>query len=105
MTVLRLRAAACAMAVILDVAGMSIGRHINKDFIWLVKPIAAHDQAHYPERMGVTYIVNAPGVFGLVWRTVRPFIDPATRDKIRIVTARTDCGRQSSMPPPICRRR
>ena len=24
-----------AMAVILDVAGMTIGRHINKDFIWL----------------------------------------------------------------------
>ena len=50
-----------AMAVILDVAGMTIGKHINKDFIWLVKAIAAHDQAHYPERMGVTYIVNAPG--------------------------------------------
>ena len=49
------------MAVILDVAGMTIGKHINKDFIWLVKAIAAHDQAHYPERMGVTYIVNAPG--------------------------------------------
>ena len=75
-----------------------------------MKAIAAHDQAHYPERMGVTYIVNAPGaargvrgrgdgkprttaaVFGLVWRTVRPFIDPATRDKIKIVTARTDCA-------------
>jgi len=40
--------------------------------------------------MGVTFIINAPGVFGLVWRTVRPFIDPATRDKIRIVTARAD---------------
>ncbi len=79
-----------AMAVILDVAGMTIGKHINKDFIWLVKAIAAHDQAHYPERMGVTFIINAPGVFGLVWRTVRPFIDPATRDKIRIVTARCD---------------
>ena len=25
-----------AMAVILDVAGMSIGKHINKDFIWFV---------------------------------------------------------------------
>ena len=40
--------------------------------------------------MGVTFIINAPGVFGLVWRTVRPFIDPATRDKIKIVTARCD---------------
>ena len=49
------------MAVILDVAGMTIGKHINKDFIWLVKAIAAHDQAHYPERMGVTFIINAPG--------------------------------------------
>ena len=27
----------------------------------LVKAIAAHDQSHYPERMGVTFIVNAPG--------------------------------------------
>ena len=79
-----------AMSIILDVAGMTIGKHINKDFIWLVKAIAAHDQSHYPERMGVTFIVNAPSVFGLVWRTVRPFIDPATRDKIRIVTARAD---------------
>jgi len=78
------------MAIILDVQGMTIGKHINKDFIWLVKAIAAKDQAHYPERMGVTYIVNAPGVFGLVWRTIRPFLDAATRDKIRIVTARRD---------------
>lgn len=78
------------MAIILDVQGMTIGKHINKDFIWLVKAIAAKDQAHYPERMGVTFIVNAPGVFGLVWRTIRPFLDAATRDKIHIVTARRD---------------
>ena len=56
---------AMTVSIILGVAGMSIGRHINKDFIWLVKAIAAHDQSHYPERMGVTFIINAPtSVFG-----------------------------------------
>lgn len=78
------------MAVILDIEGMTIGKHVNKDFIWLLKTIAELDRNHYPERMGVTYLINCPTAFGIVWRMVLPFIDPETKDKIKIVTARCD---------------
>ena len=88
-----------AMSIILDVAGMSIGGHINKDFIWLVKAIAAHDQAHYPERMGVTFIVNAPGVFGLVWR--RPSGPSSTRRR----ATRFASSRRAPTGGPRCARR
>ena len=45
--------------------------------------------------MGVTYIVNAPAVFGLVWRTVRPFIDPVTAAKVTFVTSGADAERDA----------
>ena len=84
-------------AVLLDVAEMTISKHVTKDFMqtgprgsfwrtsparvgpffrrYVVKELSRIDQDHFPERMGVTFILNAPGVFGLVWRVVKPWLD------------------------------
>ena len=32
-------------------------------------------------------IANAPWVFGLIWKIVRPFLAPRTLDKVQIFTA------------------
>ncbi|CAG9467738.1 unnamed protein product [Pedinophyceae sp. YPF-701] len=42
---------------------------------------------HYPERLRRAYIVDAPGIFSLLWRAVSPFVHAATRAKIAFVTS------------------
>ena len=44
--------------------------------------IMAIDQNNYPEMLGHTCIINAPGVFKLVWSAIKGFIDPKTQEKI-----------------------
>jgi len=41
--------------------------------------------AHYPERAGKLFIVNAPFWFSTIWRVVSPLVDPNTRAKISIL--------------------
>ncbi|KAJ1447401.1 hypothetical protein M885DRAFT_624412 [Pelagophyceae sp. CCMP2097] len=74
------------LAVVLDVGGMTVRKHINADFIAVLKQITAMDAAHFPERMGVTFVINAPRAFPLVWRMVRGFIDPSTAAKIIVLS-------------------
>ncbi|EGB05858.1 hypothetical protein AURANDRAFT_66087 [Aureococcus anophagefferens] len=89
------------MAVMLDVSDMTISRHVNSDFLYVVKTLANYDQNHFPERMGTTFIMNAPSVFGMVWRIatpgagngwfeVKPWLDAHTVKKIHIVTDKED---------------
>ncbi|KAI9340681.1 CRAL-TRIO domain-containing protein [Zopfochytrium polystomum] len=41
--------------------------------------------SHYPERLGVCAILNAPWIFGTLWAMVSPFIDPITQAKVRML--------------------
>lgn len=43
-------------------------------------------QQHYPERLGELWFLNAPFIFWGLWRVVSPFIQQATKDKIKFVT-------------------
>ena len=72
------------MSVVLDVGGMTLRKHVNSDFLKFLKVLASADQNHYPERMGVTLIINAPRAFGVVWSVVKPWLDPKTAEKIKI---------------------
>lgn len=42
----------------------------------------AIDQGNYPEMMGKAVIINAPGMFKLVWGIVKRFLDARTLSKI-----------------------
>jgi len=43
------------------------------------------DQKMYPEIMGVTYVVNAPWIFGVIWKVIYDFA-------VLIVVSRADCA-------------
>lgn len=38
---------------------------------------------YYPERLGLVLLLNAPSIFNVFWRFIRPYIDPVTFDKIQ----------------------
>ena len=44
--------------------------------------ILAIDQNNYPEMLGKTCIINAPGLFKTVFALVKPMLDPRTLSKI-----------------------
>ncbi|ORX91053.1 CRAL/TRIO domain-containing protein [Basidiobolus meristosporus CBS 931.73] len=41
--------------------------------------------AHYPERLGLAYLIDTPWYFSGFFKLVSPFIDPVTRNKINFV--------------------
>jgi len=52
---------------------------------------------HYPERLSLFLMVNAPFIFLPLWRTVKPIIDPNTANKacfLRSVDATRACLRE-----------
>ena len=44
-------------------------------------------QNHYPERLRCAYCLRPPWVFNAFWSVISPFIDPITKNKIKMVPA------------------
>jgi len=45
----------------------------------------------YPERLGQVLLWRAPGIFGLFWKLISPYIDPVTFQKIKFAKAAELC--------------
>lgn len=45
-------------------------------------------QQHYPECLGELWFLNAPFIFWGLWRVVSPFIQQATKEKIKFLSGR-----------------
>ena len=58
-------------------------RHISSAAFDVLKKIFAMDEANYPEILGSYNVVNAPGLFSVVYKMLRPFIDKNTLEKVR----------------------
>lgn len=43
-------------------------------------------QDYYPETMGKLFVLNPPWLFGTVWSVIKGYLDPATVEKIHILT-------------------
>jgi hypothetical protein len=49
-------------------------------------------QTHYPERLGRAVVINVPFFLNAFYKLITPFIDPATRTKIRFNPKLVDEG-------------
>lgn len=69
---------------IIDIGGLTLSQ-VTRDFLSIIKLIAEIDQSQYPETLGRTFILNASSLFPMVWRMVRPWLDPVVAGKIQIL--------------------
>lgn len=68
----------------IDIGGLSLSQ-VTRDFLAIIKLIAEIDQSQYPETLGRTFILNASSLFPMVWRMVRPWLDPVVANKMQIL--------------------
>ena len=67
----------------------------------MLQRIMSIDQNNYPEMLGHTCIINAPGVFKMVWSAIKGFIDPKTLEKIEVLTCHCCCLRSALSEPHV----
>ena len=72
---------------ILDLKGVGLS-HVNMKVKEFIEKSNAVSSLNYPEILGAMYIVNAPGVFPLIWNAIKGMIDPGTRSKMHVLTAK-----------------
>lgn len=66
--------------------------HVSGQVKGLLSKITSVDQGNYPEMMGKTFIINAPGMFKLVWGIVKRFLDARTLTKIEVSIIQISCS-------------
>ncbi|ORZ14206.1 CRAL-TRIO domain-containing protein [Absidia repens] len=50
---------------------------------------------HYPERLGIAFVVKSPWFFFVTFKMIAPFMDPVTKNKIKFVYDNVD-GKQDN---------
>ncbi|KAJ3129150.1 hypothetical protein HK098_002391 [Nowakowskiella sp. JEL0407] len=46
--------------------------------------------SHYPERLGISFMINAPFAFSALWMIISPFLHAVTKEKIRFVISNSE---------------
>jgi len=67
---------------ILDLSGLSMA---HRNLLPWLQAMTKIDEDNYPEFLGITFIINAPGVFGFLWTLVRSFLDPVVAAKVIVL--------------------
>ncbi len=73
--------------LVIDAAGWGLGLATSDAFTF-IKGMATTDSDHYPERLGTLVVVNAPSALSFAWRVVQGFLDPVTKEKIKIYSSK-----------------
>ncbi|KAK9819593.1 hypothetical protein WJX72_000104 [[Myrmecia] bisecta] len=68
---------------ILDLKGVGL-KHLTGEVKKMMSKVTGIDQNNYPEMLGHTCIINAPGVFKLLYGAIRPMLDVRTQAKIEV---------------------
>jgi len=69
--------------VVEDLSGLS-WKHSYRPAFSLMKRTVEIDEANYPETLKCLYVINAPKIFSVMWKVVKPWFDPQTLSKIKI---------------------
>jgi hypothetical protein len=74
---------------VIDLEGIRLRDSLGEavDFI---KRAAIFTGAHYPERSSCTMLINVPSWFQVIWKVVKPLIDPATLKKVYILRGKDE---------------
>ncbi|XP_054735557.1 uncharacterized protein LOC129242760 [Anastrepha obliqua] len=75
-----------SVCIVFDLAEFStacMDYQLVKNLIWLLSK-------HYPERLGVCLIINAPGIFSTIWPAIRQWLDENTAKKVIFVDNEID---------------
>jgi len=73
-------------AVVCDCKEFSLGKMDHT----LTKMGVAVLQNYYPERLGAVYVINQPLVISVVWKFIKPLLDPSTREKVHFLSSKKD---------------
>jgi hypothetical protein len=71
------------ITMIVDMRGLG-WHHMNPAIMEILKADGLINKLNYPETLRKNYIINAPGIFTMVWNIVSPWLDPSTQDKTAI---------------------
>ncbi|XP_034108464.1 uncharacterized protein LOC132788571 [Drosophila nasuta] len=74
------------LCIVFDLAEFStscMDYQLVQNLIWLLGK-------HYPERLGVCLIINAPGIFSTIWPGIRVLLDDNTSKKVKFVSNEAD---------------
>ena len=69
---------------IMDLEGLG-KHHLTGKGIGYFKSVISASQDNYPETMGSLFIINAPWLFNVAWKMVRPLLHANTLEKIHIL--------------------
>lgn len=72
--------------IVFNLAGMTL-RHVYGPLMTFVTDTLKIDEAHYPETLACAAIVCAPKVFTVIFAMLKPFVDPATLAKTKVLGA------------------
>jgi phosphatidylinositol/phosphatidylcholine transfer protein len=65
-----------------DLTGFGV-RHAKG--LSLLKHFIEIDAANYPETLSKAFVINAPWYYSVMWKIIRPLVDPVTRQKVHVL--------------------
>lgn len=71
--------------LIMDMRGLSRS-HLSLRLLGVFRALNDVDAAFYPDSVAHIFVVNAPGIFGVLSSMVRPLLDPDTSSKFHIAS-------------------
>ncbi|KAL6781574.1 SEC14 [Auxenochlorella protothecoides x Auxenochlorella symbiontica] len=71
---------------ILDVKGVGL-KHLTGETRRILSEIVEIDSNNYPETLGKTLIINAPSMFAVLFKAVKPMLDARTQAKIKVCSS------------------
>jgi len=88
---LREQSVACGARVsqivaVVDMKNWHLGL-MTRQAMDFVKEQVRTDNVYYAERAGTAFLINVPYVFSLCWNLIKPLLDKATNDKIKIFSS------------------